>query len=183
MINPKQRRFGNNGFTLIELMITLIILSVLLGLAAPAFVSVIRENQVRTQASKIMSSLNLARTTSAKENVPVVMCASADSSTCSGDEADFLSGWLVYADRDRNGSLTSLATELVRTYEGLPNNYVLVFDNDSAAITYFPDGSTSGEETIVTCPPDRDNARAWSVIIGAVGGPRMRRPDGGLNCS
>lgn len=183
MASLMSRRPVSNGFTLIELMITLVIVSVLLGLAAPAFVSVIRENQIRTQANRIVSSLNLARTTAAKENVAVIMCASADGSTCSSDETDFVKGWLVYADRDGNGSLTTLADELVRTYDGLPGNYILVLENDSTEIIYYPDGSTSGEETFVTCPSDRDNTRAWSVIVGVVGSPRMKRPDNVLNCS
>jgi prepilin-type N-terminal cleavage/methylation domain-containing protein len=187
MTLTKTRRHSNSGFTLIELMIVVVIVAVLLVLVAPAFINVIRENQIRTQASRIVSSLNLARSTSAKENVAAMVCASADAATCSADENDFRKGWLVYVDRDSNGVLTVGGDELIRVYSGLPSGYFLVLENASTLgpfqITYYPDGSTSGKETIVTCPSTGDNDKAWSVIVGAVGSPRMKRPDSVLNCS
>ena len=175
------RRHG--GFTLIELMITVIIVSVLLALAAPAFLSVIQENQNRTQASRIVSSLNLARSEAAKENLQATVCASADAATCSVNGSDFINGWLVYVDRDNNDALTVGNDELIRVYSGLPSGYFIVLENASSKIIYYPDGSTSGKETIVICPSTRDNNKAWSVIVGAVGSPRMKRPDGVTNCS
>jgi prepilin-type N-terminal cleavage/methylation domain-containing protein len=183
MTLTKTRRHSNSGFTLIELMSVVVIVAVLLVLVAPAFINVIRENQIRTQASRIVSSLNLARSTSAKENVAAMVCASADAATCSADENDFRKGWLVYVDRDSNGVLTVGGDELIRVYSGLPSGYFIVLENASSEIIYYPDGSTSGKETIVTCPSTRDNNKAWSVIVGAVGSPRMKRPDGVTNCS
>jgi len=171
------------GFTLIELMIVVIVVSILLAIAAPSFYTVIQENKIRTQASRIVSSLNLARSTAAKENITATLCASSDAATCTGDTSHFKEGWLVYADRDGSGTLTSSSDELVRTYKGLPDSYILELKIDSTEITYYPDGSSSndgsasGEEIFKICPPTRDEKQAWSVIVNVLGSPRMKRPD------
>ncbi|NND67940.1 MAG: prepilin-type N-terminal cleavage/methylation domain-containing protein [Halioglobus sp.] len=170
-----------SGFTLIEMLVTVVVVGVLLTVAAPAFLGSVNENETRTQAMRLASSLNLARSEAAKENVPVVLCPSTDSATCSADETDLRDGWLVFADRDDDNTLDS--DELIQIYHGLPRGYSVRLKNDSAQVSYFPDGSTSGEEVITTCPPNDDDKRAWSVIVRPVGSPRLSRPVAGVLCS
>ena len=52
---------ANNGFTLIELMITLVVVIILAAIAAPSFNSLIRENRLSTQSNLFLSSLQLAK--------------------------------------------------------------------------------------------------------------------------
>lgn len=51
----------NKGFTLVELMVTIAIAAILLGVAMPAFQSTIRNNAVRATTNDLISSINLAR--------------------------------------------------------------------------------------------------------------------------
>lgn len=172
----------DRGFTLIELLVVVVVVAILLAVAAPSFVGSINENETRTQALRLASSLNLARSEAARENVRVALCPTTDSATCSDDEADFRAGWLVYADRDDNNTLTDEA-ELIQVYEGLPAGYFVVTKNANNRLSFFPDGSTSGEEVLTTCPPGGDNTRAWSVVMRPVGSPRVSRPVSGVQCS
>ena len=49
------------GFTLVELMVTIAIAAILLGIAIPSFQTVSRNNAVRTTANDLISTINIAR--------------------------------------------------------------------------------------------------------------------------
>ncbi|MFC5697940.1 GspH/FimT family pseudopilin [Pseudomonas sp. GCM10022186] len=52
---------SQRGFTLIELMVTLVVLAVLIGLAAPNFSQMLRENQAAAELDAFSGMLNFAR--------------------------------------------------------------------------------------------------------------------------
>ena len=45
-----------NGFTLVELMVTLIVLGILLGLAVPSFMNLYNRNKLTTSANKVTAA-------------------------------------------------------------------------------------------------------------------------------
>ncbi|HZW11982.1 MAG TPA: GspH/FimT family pseudopilin [Noviherbaspirillum sp.] len=59
------------GFTLIEMMISIAILAVLLGLAAPGFQTFIRNTQIRTTADSLQAGMQLARSEALRRNARV----------------------------------------------------------------------------------------------------------------
>jgi type IV fimbrial biogenesis protein FimT len=64
-------RSRNRGFTLIELIVTVAIVAILLGLAAPNFSIWTQNQQIRGAAESVRNGLQLARATSMNANVPV----------------------------------------------------------------------------------------------------------------
>jgi type IV fimbrial biogenesis protein FimT len=66
-------RRTQGGFTLIEMLTTLIIVGILASIAAPAFTSLIASQQVKTSASMLQSSLLLARSEAVKRNTDVTV--------------------------------------------------------------------------------------------------------------
>lgn len=64
---------SSRGFTLIELMITVAILAILLGIGVPSFVDFIRNNRASTQANELATALNLARSEAVKRGLPVTL--------------------------------------------------------------------------------------------------------------
>jgi len=60
------------GVTLIELMITLVLLGVLFSLALPSFTTWIRNNQIRSVADSLQSGLRMAQNESVRRNRLVV---------------------------------------------------------------------------------------------------------------
>jgi type IV fimbrial biogenesis protein FimT len=69
---PRQRLAGARGFSLIEIVITMALLGILLGLAAPSFGEWIRNSQVRTVADSLQNGVRLAQAEAVRRNRQVV---------------------------------------------------------------------------------------------------------------
>ncbi|HYP82901.1 GspH/FimT family pseudopilin [Variovorax sp.] len=61
------------GFTLVELMVTVIVLSILAVVAYPSFSGFIQNGQIRASAESLMSGLQLARAEAIRRNVTVAL--------------------------------------------------------------------------------------------------------------
>lgn len=83
------------GITLLELLITLSIMSILLSLAAPSFTNLVAEVRLASVADDLYSSLQLARTEAVKRAVKVEICPSADGANCLVGN-NWNSGWMVW---------------------------------------------------------------------------------------
>ena len=68
---PEPLRFAQSGVTLIELMITIVIVSILLTVALPNFGAWIQNTQIRTATESIQNGLQLARAEAVRRNEPV----------------------------------------------------------------------------------------------------------------
>lgn len=83
------------AFTLIELMVTLAVMAVVIGIAVPSFTTLIHTNRVKTLTEDLASSVNLARMEALKRGKRVSVCASSDGIACSGQWTD---GWIIFLD-------------------------------------------------------------------------------------
>jgi type IV fimbrial biogenesis protein FimT len=91
------------GFTLVELLITIVVATILLAAGVPAFKDFIKNNRVTAQANDLVSSIQLARSESLKRGTNAVICASKDGKSCANKE-DWRSGWIVFSDLNRNNT-------------------------------------------------------------------------------
>jgi len=178
-------RLRDPGFSLVEMLITLAILGLLLAAAAPAFVSMARENRLASEINLLLADIHLARLEAIKRNQDVVLCRSADGRQCtpsSGMRADWSIGWIVYVNADQDK--TRDADEpLLRAREG-PRPGLRLHFNQWWRVAYHPDGSAKNG-TFTLCDP-RGAAHARALTLYYTGRPRItdERPGGGpLDCS
>jgi type IV fimbrial biogenesis protein FimT len=90
------------GFSIIELMVTVLVLAVLLGTAVPSFMQTIRNNRLIGQTNELVGALNFTRSEALKRADTVSICSSNDNLTCTGS-TNWTTGWIVFVDPNANG--------------------------------------------------------------------------------
>lgn len=90
-------RMSGAGFTLIELMITILVGAVLLALAVPSFDAVRNSGRINGQANEFVATLQLARMEAIRRNARVVVCPSTNGTSCAGATANW-QGWVAFVD-------------------------------------------------------------------------------------
>lgn len=182
-MDRKSQRFNHLGLTLIELMITLVILGVTVTAAAPAMRQLVHGSQLRTETSRLLDALNLARSEAVTRNIPVSLCPSAAArsgeANCSGRYAG---GWVVFTNRNRDAVVDAGPDEIIRAFAAIPSGYSLTNRTGTRAsdelITYLPDGSSRRNLTLLLCPPDSYRLEPRLVVLNTVGRARAGRGEG-----
>lgn len=104
-----------HGLTAVELLVTLAILAILLGLAAPSMSRFIAQWRASNTVNALTGSLRTARTEAIARARPVVVCrvASSSSTTClsTAGTNGFASGWIVFVNNDRDTSFDFSAAD------------------------------------------------------------------------
>ena len=70
-----------SGFTLLELMITIVILAIIIALAAPSMSNFVVRQRVSSQASELMLALAYARSEAVKQGVDIAVLPATNAST------------------------------------------------------------------------------------------------------
>ena len=120
------------GFTLLELLITLSILAILVGVGMPSVVSLSQNNTLVSQTNNVVGTIRFARREAVKRNTDVVICQSSDGMTCTNG-ADWTKGWIVFSDLNDNGVFDAPANanaidfrlddQLIRIQDGMEVDY------------------------------------------------------------
>jgi type IV fimbrial biogenesis protein FimT len=91
-----------NGFTLYELLVTMLIVGIVLTIGIPNMSEFTANSRMATTANDLHSSFMLGRSEAARSKTFVTVCASADplgvAATCDGPSFD--SGWIIFLDLD-----------------------------------------------------------------------------------
>lgn len=176
----------NRGFTLIELMITLVILGIVLTVGVPSLHEFVGSQRVRTAASDLVADMAFARAEAIKESRRVIMQRLA------GATSTWKDGWNICVDLDGDNtcsageirkSATPLSgrTKVCATTAELDNN--IVFRPDGRIVRTTAVAATDG--ILISDDFDdsnADNDRARLVYLGVSGRPSVEILDGGARC-
>lgn len=150
------------GFTLVELMITVVIVGVLATIAAPAMQHLILTQYVRSGTTDLQTALYFARSEAIKRatNVDIVPCSSRYPPTCGTGSPKWNNGWLVRI----SGGAT------LRTQNALSDQ---LSDMTGATVTYRSDGRVTVTPSTMIFRTSNNKVVARCISIDLSGRPNV----------
>ena len=105
------------GFSLLELIVTMAVAAILIGIAIPSYRSVVERNSVTARVNDLVGDLHYARSEAATRGQDVYICASSDGTRCA-QSGDWTQGWIVYTPNDPTQSnVTPTSGQRLRTQQ------------------------------------------------------------------
>lgn len=138
------------GFTLIEMLVTVVILAIVIVVAIPSFYSLVQNNRSVSATNSLLFGLKLARSEAIKRGLSVSICPTADAnfSACGND---WTQGWLVFVNPDENGTFANNTTEvLIRSEQLTGSNHLISPSPNVSLLTYKSSGFAAPGTSNVT---------------------------------
>lgn len=157
------------GFTLYELLITLVVVALLTMVAIPNFRGFIGGQELKNVAQNLYMDLMYTRSEAIKRNATVTLTPNGGTWT---------DGWLVTDAGATTIDCTTTDFEANVLRDGCaPANSGVIFDTvtvpASGDIAYAGNGRPNGTARFVLCDADRQNAR--EIVVGIDGMPQINR--------
>jgi type IV fimbrial biogenesis protein FimT len=131
----------SKGFTLIEMLITLTVAGILVGIMVPNMRDFIRNNRLSSAVNDMLHSLQMARTEAIKrQNGNVVWCGTSNptAATPTCDYTNF-TGWFVF--QDTNGNWQHEAAEpVIEVHDVLDASITVKTDANDRIVSFSPSG-------------------------------------------
>ena len=172
------------GFTLIEMIITVAIAAILVMVALPNFRDFIENNRLATNANKLISMLQYAKSEAMKRDVTVSLCAGNPTSGCvcnaqAGCDAKWKNGYIVFTDPNVNCTVDN-GEQILRVDEGIRGDYTITA---AGCLTFRGLGnlSTNNTVTISICTSYLTTDNIRNIQVNPVGRPEVQKSTG--SCS
>ncbi|MDZ7644018.1 MAG: GspH/FimT family pseudopilin [Woeseiaceae bacterium] len=168
-----RRRTQSAGYSLYELLMTLALVAVLLGIGLPSFGTLAADQRLRAQVDPLFHAVHLARKTSIARRRVVTLCASREGTRCDAG-FDWSDGWLLFVNADRDSPPAIDPGEAVlRHHRGDPRVRISA---NRRAFTLRATELRATNGTLVFC--DRaGRAASRALVISYTGRPRVARAD------
>lgn len=157
------------AFTLYELLMSLLLMALLVGLGLPAFSGLIARNRLHVETNALFHAIHLARKESIMRRRVVSICPSVDGDGCDPGR-DWSAGWIMFENTDRDEPPRRDPGEPLLQVHTINENVRVVANRKGFTLRATEKRATNG--TFVVCDAaDRSTPRA--LVISYTGRPRV----------
>lgn len=171
------RRKCSTGFTLIEMMITVILMAIVVNLVMP-LEQVAEAFKLDYLNQRIYSSAALARSEAIKRAEIVSVCQSDAGVACDAG-ANWANGWVIFVNPNNNNAIDA-GEEIIRVYNQVNSPVNITWDSGQR-LTFIPRGSPVAQGTFTLCPRFRSNP-VPQRRVNITGSGLVQKRTGGGNC-
>lgn len=173
MIVPTKQR----AYSLLELLTTLSVLTLVLGLASPSLASLIQQNRQTDSINQMHAHLNYARAKAISSRSMVSLCAGSNS--CEGTQT-WTRHMLVFQDSNRNGKLDQGETVLKVATIDASHRWIWTNFRQQKHMAFKQNGATDSlNGTFTLC---ESNRAIRTVVINITGRTKLETPANSERC-
>ncbi len=129
---------GQQGLTLIELIVTIAVMSILVTWAIPGYQQFTARNQVAAEVLRIKTALSMARNTAITRRTTITVCPSSDRLTC--DNSDWSLPLIIIEGRADGGTVDGEVLRVMKESR-VPS---VTYRNDNRPVRYGQLGRPAG---------------------------------------
>lgn len=155
------KKYPVPGFTLFELLITIVVVGVILVLGIPSMTEYAKNSRMTGTANDLMSSFQLARTEATRAKTNVTICASPNpmdaTANCGGS---FATGWIIFIDDDGDLNRAGSQETVLRRFAAPPDDIAILSNGGANYFSYAASGLGRGTvggvpslATMLLCDP------------------------------
>ncbi len=171
----------SQGFTLVEMLLSLAVGAVLLALAAPLYTGLVHDARMTSAVNAFVHGIHVARHQSQALGADLVLCRSSSGEQCTPG-TPWRDGYLVFVNRDRDSPPRVDSGEPILQRSGPFDGAILA---NREVFVFRPYGLRSVNGTITLCDR-RGQGAARAVIVSYTGRPRAVRAadsEGAIRCT
>lgn len=157
------------GFSLYELLMTLALVAVLLGLGLPSWSGIVARNRMHTEINALFHAIHVARKESIMRRKVVSICPSSDSRQCEPGR-DWSTGWIMFENRDRDEPPRRDVGEALLQSHIIAEHVRITANRRGFTLRATQKRATNG--TIVVCD-EYDRVAPKALVISYTGRPRV----------
>lgn len=132
------------GFTLLELMFTLTVAAILLGIGVPSFIDFVRSNRATANINELSTAFAIARSEAIRRGANVTVHRSSDGENFGLDWAD---GWIVFVDNAASDTaVPPVLGQVLQVWGAMPGDAVVTTAPANVAwVRFTPRGGARSE--------------------------------------
>ena len=166
------RPAGHAGFSLIELMVVMGVMAILLTVAAPSFMNLIRDNRLLSEVYGLRATLNNARTEALTQRSFVTVCESTDGANCAGTGSDWNKGYIAFTDFDGDGALDPngpRGDKIIQSSVLDSDTLTMTYTNAANRVRFDSRGNALNFGGTLTICDERGDANARGIAVSNLG--------------
>ena len=136
-----------HGFTLYELLITMLVIGVILAIGVPNMSEFSQNSRLTSTSNDLLSSFQLARSEAARAKTNITICASANplaaGATCDG--GSFEDGWIVFIDLNGDLNRAGAGENVLRSHPPVPSGVTVTTNGGSTYFSFAATGLGRGD--------------------------------------